>query len=100
MSQDINKNRSIADALSYEEKFFRDHLVLYTFLKSCFDLKDGFHLLWLLILYTFPLPFILKIYSGLAGCCGISQLSRKLNQVGLSHFFASLLVIHSYKWSN
>ncbi|PON94590.1 Dynamin superfamily [Trema orientale] len=48
---DINKNRSIADALSYEEKFFNDH----------------------------------HIYSGLRCCCGISQLSRKLNQILEQH---------------
>ena len=27
MSQDINKNRSIAEALAYEEQFFHDHPV-------------------------------------------------------------------------
>lgn len=28
--QDINKNRSIAEALAYEEQFFRDNPVLFT----------------------------------------------------------------------
>ncbi|KAF4358572.1 hypothetical protein F8388_014343 [Cannabis sativa] len=55
-SQDINKNRSIADALSREEKFFRDH----------------------------------PVYSGLSGCCGIPQLSKKLNQILEQHIRMAL----------
>lgn len=60
VSQDINKNRSIADALSYEEKFFHDHSVLYTILKYYFYLKNGFHLLWFLNLHTFFFAFHIK----------------------------------------
>ncbi|XP_060962805.1 dynamin-related protein 3A isoform X2 [Cannabis sativa] len=54
--EDINKNRSIADALSREEKFFRDH----------------------------------PVYSGLSGCCGIPQLSKKLNQILEQHIRMAL----------
>jgi hypothetical protein len=35
LSQDINKNSSIAAALAYEEKFFRDNPVIITFLLYC-----------------------------------------------------------------
>lgn len=36
------------------------------------------------------MPFSLKVYNSLSGCCGIPQLGRKLNQVGDSHFFAHI----------
>ncbi|XP_062097341.1 dynamin-related protein 3A-like [Humulus lupulus] len=54
--EDINKKHSIADALSHEEKFFRDR----------------------------------PVYSGLSSCCGIHQLSRKLNQILEQHIRMAL----------
>ncbi|KAF3337168.1 dynamin-related protein 3A-like protein [Carex littledalei] len=49
--QDINMNRSIKDALAYEENFFRNH----------------------------------PVYHGLANCCGVPQLAKKLNQILVQH---------------
>ncbi|XP_078167811.1 dynamin-related protein 3A-like [Carex rostrata] len=49
--QDINMNRSIKDALVYEENFFRNQ----------------------------------PVYHGLANCCGVPQLAKKLNQILVQH---------------
>ncbi|KAJ3678280.1 hypothetical protein LUZ60_002083 [Juncus effusus] len=49
--QDINMNRSIKDALAYEESFFRNQ----------------------------------PVYHGLAQCCGVPQLAKKLNQILVQH---------------
>ncbi|KAJ1704076.1 hypothetical protein LUZ63_003855 [Rhynchospora breviuscula] len=54
--QDINMNRSIKDALAYEENFFRNQ----------------------------------PVYHGLAHCCGVPQLAKKLNQILVQHIKAVL----------
>nr|GEZ65310.1 dynamin-related protein 3A-like isoform X2 [Tanacetum cinerariifolium] len=49
--EDIEQNRSIQDALAYEEAFFHSH----------------------------------PVYNGVADCCGIPQLAKKLNQIFVQH---------------
>lgn len=75
LSQDINQNRSIQDALAYEAQFFRDHPVFYISF-------DSFNFI---ISHTFlcdPIKY-LQVYNALTDRCGIPQLAKKLNQVGL-----------------
>ena len=82
LSQDINKNRSIAAALAYEEKFFCDNPVILTFLLTKLTI-DKIMVMVSWYLASFLWPIMLKVYSSLSDHCGIPQLARKLNQVGM-----------------